>query len=154
MEWYLKVLRNYAGFDGRARRKEFWMFFLINLIINYALMFIGFKINMPFLSTIYAFAILIPYIAVWIRRMHDVGKSGWYLLIPIYNIVLAATATYPNIKNTLIVFTCNPHSIRNPVLISGIRPFGVTWFCKCNLVASPNAFALCWGIMRRTQRNK
>ena len=65
MEWYLKVLRSYAEFDGRARRKEFWMFFLINLVINYALMFIGLKINLPFLSTIYGLAILIPYLAVW-----------------------------------------------------------------------------------------
>ena len=91
MEWYLKVLRSYAEFDGRARRKEFWMFFLINLVINYALMFIGLKINLPFLSTIYGLAILIPYLAVWVRRMHDVGKSGWYLLIPIYYSILAAS---------------------------------------------------------------
>lgn len=91
MEWYLKVLRNYAGFDGRARRKEFWMFFLINLIINYALMFIGVKMGFAMLSTLYGLAVLIPYLAVFARRMHDVGKSGWYMLIPIYNIILAAT---------------------------------------------------------------
>ena len=95
MEWYLKVLRNYAGFDGRARRKEYWMFVLINLIITYALMFIGLKINIVFLSSIYSLGVLIPSIAVAVRRMHDVGKSGWYILIPIYNIILAVTDSQP-----------------------------------------------------------
>lgn len=91
MKYYLQVLQKYADFNGRARRKEYWMFFLFNLIFSYSLMFIDITFETVFISTIYSFAVLIPSIAVGVRRMHDVGKSGWYILIPIYNLVLACT---------------------------------------------------------------
>ena len=94
MNWYLKVLKQYADFSGRARRKEYWMFFLFNMIITYGIMGIAIATEMPTLtlvSTIYSFAVLIPAIAVGVRRMHDVGKSGWFLLIPLYNLILACT---------------------------------------------------------------
>lgn len=86
MNWYLKVLKNYVGFDGRARRKEYWMFFLFNMIICIVLSVIP-KIGES-LNSIYSLAILLPSIAVAIRRMHDVGKSGWFILIPFYNLYL------------------------------------------------------------------
>lgn len=77
MEWYLKVVRdNYANFSGRARRKEYWMFVLFNLIISMVLGFIH-----PMLQGVYFLAVLIPGWAVAIRRMHDVGKSGWFFLV-------------------------------------------------------------------------
>jgi uncharacterized membrane protein YhaH (DUF805 family) len=94
MNWYLKVLKQYADFSGRSRRKEYWMFFLINMIISYSISFIAIFLeiySLEIFSTIYSFAVLIPSIAVGVRRMHDVGKSGWYLLIPIYNLILACT---------------------------------------------------------------
>lgn len=94
MNWYLKVLKQYADFNGRARRKEYWMFVLFNLIITYGIIFLAMGIEVPelaILSTIYSFAVLVPSIAVGVRRMHDVGKSGWYLLIPIYSLILALT---------------------------------------------------------------
>ena len=94
IEWYKKVVfENYANFDGRARRKEYWMFFLANFIISFALGFIlGFiSPTLGFAANIYSLAVLVPSIAVAIRRMHDIGKSGWYILIPIYNIILLAT---------------------------------------------------------------
>lgn len=94
MNWYLKVLKQYVDFNGRARRKEFWMFYLFNIIISYGIVGITYAMEMPelsFLSTFYSFGVLLPLIAVWIRRMHDVGKSGWYCLIPIYNLILACT---------------------------------------------------------------
>lgn len=78
--------QKYAVFTGRARRSEFWWFALLNMIVSYALMFI-----VPILSTIWSLAVLVPGIAVSIRRMHDVGKCGWFCLIPIYNIILACT---------------------------------------------------------------
>ena len=90
MDWYLKVLKNYVGFDGRARRKEFWFFVLFNAIILTVLTVIP-KIGM-ILYYIYSLGVLLPSIAVGIRRMHDLGKSGWFILIPIYNIILACTA--------------------------------------------------------------
>ncbi len=90
MEWYLKVVKdNYANFNGRARRKEYWMFVLFNMIISFVLGFVGGLIDFPYISSIYSLAVLVPSIAVGVRRMHDVGKSGWFLLIPFYNLYLA-----------------------------------------------------------------
>lgn len=86
MNWYLKVLKQYADFNGRARRKEYWMFILFNAIVSTVLNVIS-----PEVGGLYSLAVLIPTLAVLIRRMHDVGKSGWYCLIPIYNFILALT---------------------------------------------------------------
>ncbi len=91
MNYYMAVLKNYAGFDGRARRSEYWYFFLINLVISAVLNTVGGAIDFIYLGSIYSLAVLVPSIAVGVRRMHDVGKSGWFLLIPIYNLILAAT---------------------------------------------------------------
>ncbi len=98
MNWYLKVLKQYADFNGRARRKEYWMFFLVNIIISYSLNLGGLYLNLSFLtilSTIYSFAVLIPGLAVAVRRMHDVGKDWWYIFIPIYNLILLCTDSEP-----------------------------------------------------------
>ncbi|PQJ78351.1 DUF805 domain-containing protein [Polaribacter porphyrae] len=93
MNWYLKVLQQYADFSGRARRKEYWMFTLFNIIFFYALLFILGAIAeatgiiwVIFIAYIYSFAMLIPNLAVIVRRLHDIGKSGAYffvLFIPI-----------------------------------------------------------------------
>jgi len=99
MNYYLAVLKKYAVFTGRARRSEFWYFMLINFIILIGILFLEKFIGIEpiansgggILANLYRLAILLPSIAVTIRRMHDVNKSGWYILIPIYNIILAAT---------------------------------------------------------------
>ena len=91
MNYYLKVLQNYANFNGRARRKEYWMFVLFNFIASFILVFIGGLLEFPLLANLYSLAVLLPSIAVAVRRMHDVGKSGWYVLIPIYNFILCVT---------------------------------------------------------------
>ena len=99
-DWWQKVvIKNYANFEGRARRKEYWYFVLINFIFSLVLGFVSGATDLTFgptgesgiLDTIYSLAVFIPSIAVGVRRMHDVGKSGWYLLIPLYNFVLAVT---------------------------------------------------------------
>lgn len=98
MNYYLHVLKNYANFNGRARRKEYWMFVLFHIIIYYALFFIGMSAGsgmLMMLASIYILATLIPSIAAGVRRMHDVGKSGWYILIPIYSLILACTDSEP-----------------------------------------------------------
>ncbi|MFJ1798815.1 DUF805 domain-containing protein [Streptomyces sp. NPDC098077] len=87
MDWYLAVLKNYAGFSGRARRKEYWMFALISFVISLVLTIIGSLIGVDFLSYIYAVAILVPSLAVAVRRLHDTGRSGWWLLIGIVPLV-------------------------------------------------------------------
>ena len=99
MNWYIKVIKQYSDFKGRARRQEYWMFILINTIISIGFMFMDkiFGTNYGefgedgYLETLYSLAVLVPYIAVTARRMHDVGKSGWYMLIPIYNLILACS---------------------------------------------------------------
>jgi len=100
MNYYIKVLQNYVNFEGRARRSEYWYFFLFNILASMVLGAVdgalGFitpgAMNTGILGGIYSLAVLLPSIAVGVRRMHDVGKSGWFLLIPIYNLVLACTA--------------------------------------------------------------
>jgi uncharacterized membrane protein YhaH (DUF805 family) len=96
MEWYLAVLKKYAVFSGRARRKEYWMFFLFNIIIVFVLSFIeGLSRSPNVLSTIYQLAVLVPGIAVSIRRMHDTDHSGWWLLVPIASFVFLVTEGTP-----------------------------------------------------------
>lgn len=104
MDWYLTVLKKYADFNGRARRKEYWMFFLFNLIISFVIGFIfgfiGAFIGVGaalsnFTSIIYSLALLIPSIAVAVRRMHDIGRSGWWILFPIVNLVFLVTEGQP-----------------------------------------------------------
>ncbi|WP_428230902.1 DUF805 domain-containing protein [Flavobacterium sp.] len=94
IEWYKKVVfENYANFNGRARRKEYWMFFLANILISFVLGFVLGLVSptLGLVGNVYSLAVLIPGIAVGVRRMHDVGKSGWFLIIPIYNLILACT---------------------------------------------------------------
>jgi uncharacterized membrane protein YhaH (DUF805 family) len=82
MQWYLGVLRKYAVFSGRARRTEFWMFVLINFIITLALAAIeGLLGTGGVLGGLYGLGVLIPGIAVAVRRLHDTDRSGWWYLI-------------------------------------------------------------------------
>lgn len=82
MYWYLKVLKNYVNFKGRARRKEYWMFTLITTLIAICISIAELPFNTELGSNIYAFATLLPTLAVSIRRLHDIGKSGWWAVIP------------------------------------------------------------------------
>lgn len=91
IQYYFKVLQNYATFSGRARRSEYWYFCLFSSLLSITLAIIGYLIGLEFLDSIYSLAVLLPSLAVGVRRMHDVGKSGWFILIPIYNIILACT---------------------------------------------------------------
>jgi uncharacterized membrane protein YhaH (DUF805 family) len=93
MKWFLMALKKYADFNGRSRRSEYWYFTLFFAIIYSVLFLLTMKVPaLGILLMIFALGMLVPSIAVAIRRMHDVGKSGWYCLIPIYSIILAFTA--------------------------------------------------------------
>jgi uncharacterized membrane protein YhaH (DUF805 family) len=88
MDWYLAVLKNYAQFNGRAGRKEYWYFTLFNVIFSVVLSFVDGltgtwdpESGIGLLSTLYSLAVLIPSIAVGVRRLHDTGRSAWWLLI-------------------------------------------------------------------------
>ncbi len=94
MNWYLAVLKNYAGFSGRARRKEYWMFVLFNIIFAIVAMILDNVLGIAIegvgygpIYGLYLLAIIIPSIAVAVRRLHDVGKSGWMILISFIPIV-------------------------------------------------------------------
>lgn len=100
MKWYLEVLRKYFVFQGRSCLKEFWWFTLFDLIINTTILFLGVFIAeyLPFLSWFAVLGIIayivtfIPKISLTIRRMHDIGMSGWWVLlrfIPIISIMAA-----------------------------------------------------------------
>lgn len=88
MNWYLEVLKKYAVFTGRARRKEYWYFLLFNIIISIILSAVDGmtgsynpQTGMGLLGTIYILAILLPAVGVSIRRLHDTGRSGWWVLL-------------------------------------------------------------------------
>lgn len=81
MNYYLSVVKNYVGFSGRARRAEFWQFFLVNAVISVVLEIIGFAIKTQIILDLYSLALLLPSLAVAARRLHDTGKSAWLLLL-------------------------------------------------------------------------
>ncbi len=101
MNWYVDVLKRYAVFEGRAQRQEYWMFMLFNIIISVVIGFVLgllggiLGITLTPVSLIYSLAVLCPTIAVGIRRMHDVGRSGWWLLCPVVNLIFACTDSQP-----------------------------------------------------------
>jgi uncharacterized membrane protein YhaH (DUF805 family) len=90
MNWYLTVLKKYAEFNGRARRTEYWMFALFNILICFAALIlglifmkasIGLGIFLYVLLVLYSLATLLPGLAVCVRRLHDTDKSGWMILL-------------------------------------------------------------------------
>ena len=98
MQWYVKVLQNYTGFQGRAARTEYWMFVLFNLIASIVLSIIQKILHLdPYLTSLYSLAVLLPSLAVGARRLHDTGKSGWWLLLSLIPLVGAII---------LLVFMC------------------------------------------------
>ena len=94
MNWYIEVLKKYAVFNGRARRKEYWYFVLFHMIISIVLgvidgltgSFSG-EVGLGLLGAIYALAVLIPSIAVIVRRLHDTDRSGWWILISLIPLI-------------------------------------------------------------------
>lgn len=88
MNWYLDVLKKYAVFNGRSRRREYWFFMLFNLIASIVLTVIDSLVGtlsaeagVGLLSGLYTLAVLVPAIAVTLRRLHDTSRSGWWILI-------------------------------------------------------------------------
>lgn len=87
MHWYLEVLKKYAVFTGRARRREYWMFFLVNFIVGLVLAVIGRVLDLEILQYLYSLAVLLPGLGVSVRRLHDTGRSGWWLLIALVPLI-------------------------------------------------------------------
>jgi len=94
MNWYLAALKNYVGFSGRARRKEYWMLTLFNMIFAIIAVILDNVLGIAMKETVYGplyglyvLIIFMPSMAVSVRRLHDVGKSGWMLLIALIPLV-------------------------------------------------------------------
>ncbi len=102
MHYYFAVLKKYAVFSGRARRSEYWYFFLFTTTLSLSFKFLDFATRSSIFKTmdseesndiflfqsIYSLAVFLPSLAVAVRRIHDVGKSGWFILVPFYNLYL------------------------------------------------------------------
>jgi len=88
------LINNFVGFEGRASRSEYWWFILATVIVSFPLGFIdgmlfGWEYDDPmWISDIFSLAMFLPSLAVGIRRIHDHGKSGWWILMPFYNLYL------------------------------------------------------------------
>lgn len=85
MHWYIDVLKRYVDFSGRASRKEFWMFFLINFLIAMGVFALDRLIldadTLPYLYVIYGVVVMLPTLGVTVRRLHDSDRSGWWYFI-------------------------------------------------------------------------
>ncbi|WPC72828.1 DUF805 domain-containing protein [Vibrio porteresiae] len=107
MYHYLYALRQFRNFHGRARRKEFWHFYLINIVIGLILSLLDglFGTINPvngagMISAIYALIIIVPSIALFVRRIHDTGRSGWWLLLLFIPVIGFFTSLYFALKDS------------------------------------------------------
>jgi uncharacterized membrane protein YhaH (DUF805 family) len=126
MNWYIAALKEYATFDGRAIRKEYWMFFLFNILFSILALILDQVLGTANNDTgygifysLYGLAVFLPSIAVGVRRLHDIGKSGWWLFISfvpfiggIWLLVLLATEGEPGENQ----YGPNPKENGRPVL--------------------------------------
>jgi uncharacterized membrane protein YhaH (DUF805 family) len=129
MEWYVKVLQQYTDFEGRARRKEYWMFTLVNFLITMALQALTFMVAGMnpestlglFLSGIlalYGLGILIPSLAVTVRRLHDTNRSGWWILInfiPVIGFIVMLVFLVQDSQNGTNQYGENPKGVDRAV---------------------------------------
>ena len=101
MKSFIKGFRNYTNFSGRTTRKDYWMFALFYLIFSFVAGFMDGLFGLAGLSGygpiggIFLLVMLIPALAVQIRRNHDANKSGWWVLMPFYNLYLLFVPTHP-----------------------------------------------------------
>jgi len=96
MNWFMQALNNYAAFEGRARRKEFWYFVLFFIILSIVATLIDSLYGLPILSVVTLLGLVLPSISVSVRRLHDTGRSGWWYLLSLV----------PLVSLVLLVFFC------------------------------------------------
>jgi uncharacterized membrane protein YhaH (DUF805 family) len=90
MDNYIEVLKKYAVFNGRASRKEYWMFALVNVLIMLGFNFLSFVLDstlIQVLGILYLLAVLVPSLAVYVRRLHDTDHSAWWILLGLIPLV-------------------------------------------------------------------
>ena len=94
-------LKKYVDFQGRATRKDFWSFFLFFYLVSFVAGGVDGFMGTDFVASISIVALLLPYLAVAVRRMNDVGKSGWFILVPVYNFILFCTPSKPDVTPSI-----------------------------------------------------
>jgi uncharacterized membrane protein YhaH (DUF805 family) len=87
--------KKYAIFSGRASRSEYWFFYLFYIIILVVGMIVAGAVGIPNLEYLFVLPLWLPLLAAGIRRIHDTGRSGWFILVPIYNLVLLLSSSNP-----------------------------------------------------------
>jgi len=95
MNWYTEAFEKYAEFGGRARRREFWTFFLLNFVLAVLVAMVEIMTQTENLARLFHVAIIVPSIAVGFRRMHDVGRAGGWIFLPIANLVFLLEDSHP-----------------------------------------------------------
>jgi uncharacterized membrane protein YhaH (DUF805 family) len=131
MNYYLNVLRNYAIFSGRARRSEYWFFVLFNTIFVWLAIFLDHFLGTSFIINtangpvdlyygyvylMYVLVIFLPSLAVLVRRLHDVGKSGWFMLIcliPLVGVIWLLVLLFTDSVEGPNKYGLNPKGIGN-----------------------------------------
>ncbi|MDR2651692.1 MAG: DUF805 domain-containing protein [Prevotellaceae bacterium] len=115
MEYYFKALRHYADFSGRASRKEYWMFFLFYVISLFAVSLVGVLIGTAInkyipqayailLLWLYLYAIAVPFLAIAVRRLHDSGRSGWWMLLALFQVLNSIIRNMDDVEYGLKIF--------------------------------------------------
>lgn len=107
MDYYVGVLKKYAVFEGRATRSEFWYFVLFNIIVSIGLGAVNHVIfgQKNILGLAYSLAVFLPSLGVSVRRLHDTGKSGWFLLVAYIPLaLLTAYSFFPSVFPFLVMF--------------------------------------------------
>ena len=107
MNWYVAVLKKYAEFNGRAQRKEFWLFSFVNLLIGFSILYLadlfpGLRGFRYWLFFFYSLVVLTPWVAVAVRRLHDVGLTGWWVLFGFVFFIVTTDLPARNIGDVLI----------------------------------------------------
>lgn len=117
MNWYIEVLKKYAVFSGRAQRAEYWYFILFNFLVSMALILIDSVIGpltyggVGLFHSVYALAVLLPSIAVLVRRLHDIGRTGWWFfigLVPLVGFIVLLVFTVTDSEPGENIYGPNP----------------------------------------------
>ncbi|MDR0790268.1 MAG: DUF805 domain-containing protein [Bacteroidales bacterium] len=131
MNYFIKCLKNYAVFTGRARRKEYWLFYLfyviflvVAMVLDNVLGIASKTLHYGPIYGVFCLALLVPTLAVSVRRLHDIGKSGWWMLIfYLASVVLSVLMTLLITVVPFIVFFV-------AIAIMAIAIWMLIWVCK------------------------